>query len=78
MEVGIKVITENIRERSVRHTNSCFFSMVAMDDQGRPAPVPALDPQTPDELRRQRQALQRREIRHELQKRYEALNEGTP
>jgi len=31
MEVGIKVITENIRERSVRHTNSSFFTMVAMD-----------------------------------------------
>lgn len=25
MEVGIKVVTENIRERSVRHTNSCFL-----------------------------------------------------
>lgn len=24
MEVGIKVVTENIRERSVRHSNSCF------------------------------------------------------
>ena len=52
--------------------------MVAMDDQGRPAPVPALDPQTDDDVRRQRQALQRREIRHELQQRYQALNEGTP
>jgi acyl-CoA hydrolase len=38
MEVGIKVVTENIRERSVRHTNSCFFTMVAVDDQRKPAP----------------------------------------
>ena len=30
MEVGIKVVTENIRERSVRHSNSCFFTMVAV------------------------------------------------
>src|SRR3546814_20683808 len=37
MEVGIKVVTENIRERSVRHTNSCFFTMVAVDDQRKPA-----------------------------------------
>ncbi len=33
MEVGVKVMTENIHERTVRHTNSCFFTMVAMDDQ---------------------------------------------
>ena len=36
MEVGVKVMTENIHERTVRHTNSCFFTMVAMDDQRRP------------------------------------------
>jgi acyl-CoA hydrolase len=75
MEVGIKVITENIRERSVRHTNSCFFTMVAVDQQGRPVAIPSLQPQTPDGHRRQRQALQRREIRHELQQRYQALSE---
>ncbi|WP_339463332.1 acyl-CoA thioesterase [Pseudomonas sp. EA_105y_Pfl2_R69] len=75
MEIGIKVITENIRERSVRHTNSCFFTMVAVDEQGRPAAIPALQPHTADGHRRQRQALQRREIRHELQQRYQALSE---
>lgn len=75
MEIGIKVITENIRERSVRHTNSCFFTMVAVDAQGRPVPIPELQPDTPDSLRRQRQAKQRRQIREELQQRYQALSE---
>ena len=75
MEIGIKVITENIRERSVRHTNSCFFTMVAVDGQGRPVAVPELQPDTPDGLRRQRQAKQRRQIRDELQQRYQALSE---
>ncbi|WP_339080658.1 acyl-CoA thioesterase [Pseudomonas sp. TMP9] len=74
MEIGIKVITENIRERSVRHTNSCFFTMVAVDETGKPAAIPTLTPDTPDGLRRQRQGLQRRQIRHELQQRYQALN----
>lgn len=74
MEVGIKVITENIRERSVRHTNSCFFTMVAVDETGKPMAIPALTADTPDGLRRQRQGLQRRQIRHELQQRYQALN----
>lgn len=74
MEVGIKVITENIQERSVRHTNSCFFTMVAVDENGNPVAVPPLKPTTDDGFRRQRQAEQRRKIRAELNERYQALN----
>jgi acyl-CoA hydrolase len=40
MEVGIKVIAEDIRSQVLRHANSCFFTMVAMDEAGRSAPVP--------------------------------------
>lgn len=75
MEIGIKVVTENIRERSVRHTNSCFFTMVAMDDQGRPKPVSSLQPESADEQRRFRQAQRRREIREELERRYQSLED---
>ena len=60
MEVGIKVIAENIRTQEKRHVNSCFFTMVALDEHGRPAPVPELQPTTADGQRRQRQAAQRR------------------
>ena len=74
MEIGIKVVTENIRERSVRHTNSCFFTMVAVDDNGQSQPVPALQPATADEQRRFAQAQQRRAIREELEQRYRLLN----
>ncbi len=52
MEVGIKVIAEDIRTQGRRHVNSCFFTMIAMGDDGRPAAVPALRPFTPDERRR--------------------------
>ena len=41
MEVGIRVEAQNIRQRSVRHTNSCYFTMVAIDN-GKPAAVPPL------------------------------------
>lgn len=75
MEVGIKVVTENIRTKTVRHTNSCFFTMVAMDEDGKPVPVPQLDPQTPDQKRRFVQAQQRRQIRKELEERYQALKD---
>ena len=44
MEVGIKVLAENIRTQTKRHVNSCFFTMVAVDDQRKPQTVPKLRP----------------------------------
>ena len=76
LEVGIKVITEDIRAHSVRHANSCFFTMVAVDDEGRPTAVPPLDPSTPDEHRRLEAARVRRELRRELESRYRAMKHG--
>ncbi|MNY82513.1 hypothetical protein D3C86_2246600 [compost metagenome] len=67
------MITENIRERSVRHTNSCFFTMVAVDQSGKPTAVPARQPQTSEEQRRFTQGHQRRMIRQELEQRYQEL-----
>lgn len=75
MEIGIKVITENIRERSVRHTNSCFFTMVAVDEDGKPREVPALEPATAEARRRFFHAEQRRAIRRELDERYRAIQD---
>lgn len=46
MEVGIRVDTENIQDGTHRHTNSCYFTMVAVDHDGRPVPVPPLVPAT--------------------------------
>ncbi|WP_455229594.1 acyl-CoA thioesterase [Geopseudomonas aromaticivorans] len=73
MEIGIKVLTEDIRNQTVRHTNSCYFTMVAVDGHGKSVPVPAIDPQTAEEKRRYAQAEQRRQIRRELEQRYQAL-----
>lgn len=77
MEVGIKVVTENIQQRSVRHTNSCFFTMVAVDEQRRPIPVPPLQPDTSEGKRRFIQGKQRRQIRQELEKRYQEIKDET-
>ena len=52
MEVGIRVETENIRTGTRKHTNSCYFTMVAVDEGGRPVPVPPLVPSTDAEQRR--------------------------
>ena len=76
MEIGIKVVTEDIRGKAVRHTNSCFFTMVALGEDGKPVPVPPLNPKTPEQRRRFAQAYQRREIRRELEQRYQDLRTG--
>ena len=80
MEIGIKVVAENIRERVVRHANSCFFTMVAVDDHGRPVPVPPREPVTPDERRRFEAARLRRQLRQELELRFKSIRQdaGTP
>ncbi len=72
MEVGIKVVTENIRTQTVRHANSCFFTMVAMDDERRPVAVPSLDLASADQRRRDAAARMRRELRHEFAQRMKA------
>ena len=62
MEVGIKVMAENITAQTSRHANSCFFTMVAMED-GKAAAVPPLVPVTDDQKRRHAQAQLRRDQR---------------
>jgi acyl-CoA hydrolase len=73
MEIGIKVLAENIRTQEVRHANSCFFTMVAVDDERKPVAVPPLRPFTPDERRRHAAAEVRRQLRQEFADRFAAL-----
>lgn len=67
MEVGVKVLAENLETRETRHTNSCYMVFVAVDQNGKPRRVPRLTPETPEEKRRYRNA----ELRRELRKRYQ-------
>ncbi len=62
MEIGIKVIAEDIQQRFSIHTNSCFFTMVAKED-GKPVAIPQLTPKTSEDIRRYNEAKQRKEIR---------------
>lgn len=70
MEIGIKVVAEDIRSQVVRHVNSCFFTMVAVDADKKPVSVPPLQPQTEDEKRRWQAALIRKQLRKELAERF--------
>ena len=73
MEVGVKVVAENIRTQTLRHANSCFFTMVAVGDDGKPQAVKAFVPQTPVEQRRHEAATLRRQLRQELDARFRAI-----
>ena len=63
--VGIKVVAENIKTGTVRHTNSSFFTMVAMNQNHEPASVPGLILETKDEVRRFAEALLRKKLKKE-------------
>ena len=73
MEVGIKVVTEDIRSQGKRHANSCFFTMVAVGDDGKPVRVEPRVPGNDDERRRFEAATVRRQLRQELEARYRQM-----
>lgn len=63
MEVGVRVEAENPLTGEGRHTNSAYLTMVAVDEEGRPLPVPALAVASPEERRREQDAQLRRSNR---------------
>ena len=63
MEVGVRVESENAVTGEVRPTSTAYLTMVAVDEQGKPIPVPPLRTETPIEERRQREAATRRRNR---------------
>jgi acyl-CoA hydrolase len=63
MEIGVRVETENLRTGARVHTNSCYLTFVAVDENGNSVPVPPLKLETPIEIRRHQAAKERRERR---------------
>jgi acyl-CoA hydrolase len=76
MEVGVRVEAERPGGGGVRHTSSAYLTMVAVDEEGRPVPVPPLLTESAEEVRRERQAQTRRDNRlaerEQLRKAHEA------
>lgn len=65
MEIAVEVYAEDMPGGTRVHTNSCLVTMVAVDDQGRPAPVPGLTLETPEDKKRWNDAESRRKRRLE-------------
>lgn len=74
MEVGVRVDSENPITGEFTHTATAYTTFVALDDHGRPTPVPQVVPQTPEDKRRYEEAKKRRESRMKLAEEIKASN----
>ncbi|MFY7899895.1 MAG: acyl-CoA thioesterase [Chitinophagaceae bacterium] len=66
MVVGIRVESENVKNETVKHTNTSYFTMVAKDDDNKPTEVPALILETEEDIRRFLEAIKRKEMKQEV------------
>lgn len=74
MEVGVKILAENLHTGTQRHACSCYFTMVAKDDQGNSREVPPLHPESEVEKALFEAGRMRREMRREMIERNRALH----
>lgn len=61
--VGIKVTTENVKTQTMKHTNTCYFTMVAKGDGGKPTKVPKLILEDYKDVVRFGEAMFRKDLR---------------
>lgn len=63
MEIGVRVDAENPITGECFHTASAYLTFVALDRDGRPAPVPPILAETDEQKRRQKAGERRRQLR---------------
>lgn len=69
MEVGVKVMVEDLTTGEVRHTNSSYLTFVGLSPEGKPRAIPQVIPETNLERHRWEQAGERRNQRLDLRAR---------
>ena len=65
LDVGVRVEAENLVTGERRHTNSCYLTFVAIDNEGHPIPVPKVMPESEQEKEWYEHAKERRRWRDE-------------
>ena len=63
MEVGVRIEAESIFTGEIRHTASAYLTYVSLNENGRPEPLPPIILESDEEIRRNREAQARREVR---------------
>jgi acyl-CoA hydrolase len=68
VEVGVDVFSEDSVAGIRKHTTTAFLTFVAVDEAGKPVPVPPVIPKSSAETRRYKEAGERRELRIKMRK----------
>jgi len=63
MEVGVRVDAENPITKQVFHTASAYLTFVALGKDGKPCPIPPVQPEGETQNRRFKAAEKRRQLR---------------
>ncbi|RAL26457.1 acyl-CoA thioesterase [Thermoflavimicrobium daqui] len=73
MEIFCRVTSENLKTRLKTLTTTSFITMVAIDEYGKPSPVPPVIPETEEEKRLYETAKIRKERRYQSKKEFETF-----
>ncbi|HLD73283.1 MAG TPA: acyl-CoA thioesterase [Bdellovibrionota bacterium] len=73
MEIGVRVESEHPKTGERKHTASAYLTFVAIDEKGRPIPVPPVLPETDVEKKRFKMAEKRRASRLKIAKEREEI-----
>lgn len=60
--VGIKVTSENVKKKTIKHTNTCYFTMVAKENN-KPVQVPKLVLEDSIDVKRFGEAMFRKQLK---------------
>lgn len=78
LEVGVKVFAEDLQNKKIRHTNSCYVNMVAMGENGKRISAPPLELEDDFEKKLYEAAVMRKELRDEAVKRNKEITADIP
>jgi len=78
MHVAVRVLSADPRHGDYEQTTSCLIVFVAIDADGRPTPVPKLEPATPEDEALQRHAVRLRELGEDIQRELRAFEAVAP
>ena len=78
MEIGVKVIAQSLTSGEDRHTNSCYFTMVAKGEDGQSIPIPPLILETELDKKLFKAGEMRKIMRKEITERNRQLHVGIP
>ncbi len=78
MEVGVRVMVEDVRQQRLRHVSSAYLTFVAVDKDGNRLCVPQVVPETEHQKRRYEDAGRRRDLRAEETQRKKELRAALP